>query len=77
MNWIKTKDQLPETETPVLIVCNKIIRVGALFWEKPMFEEAYEAYKYWDDPNNSLSDIWEDNEVTHWMPMPELPEELK
>lgn len=71
--WISTSRQLPSDETPVLIFRNGEIRVGERRWEYPGFEDTYRAFWYWDDPNDD-GQAWEDNnDVTHWMPLPEAP----
>jgi hypothetical protein len=70
--WIKTEDQLPPDETPVLIVRNGVPAIGELRWEHPSHEETYEAFRYWDDPNNDGQD-WQWPEVTHWMALPDVP----
>jgi hypothetical protein len=73
MKWISVDDRMPEDETPVLIVRNGEIRIGEIRWEHPSFEDTYEAFRYWDDPYDD-GQSWENFEITHWMPLPELPE---
>ena len=73
MNWIRIKDRLPEDETPVLIVINGIIRIAALYWEHPGFEDTYKAFQYWDDPEDD-GQAWEWFDVTHWRELPAMPE---
>ncbi len=73
MEWTSVNDGLPADETPVLIIHNGQIRIGAIFWEHPGFEDTYEAFKYWDDPNDDDGMPWEWGEISHWMPLPELP----
>ncbi|RQQ30509.1 DUF551 domain-containing protein [Burkholderia stagnalis] len=70
--WISTNDSLPEDETPVLIVHNGAVAVGELRWERPLYEETFSPFRYWDDPNNDGQD-WDWCDVTHWMPIPSLP----
>lgn len=70
--WIKTANELPPDETPVLIILNGEIRIGELRWEHPSWEETYEAFRYWDNPNDD-GQIWEWHDVTHWQYMPEIP----
>lgn len=70
--WKKTVNELPPDETPVLIILNGEIRIGELRWETPGWEETYEAFRYWDDPNDD-GQIWEWHDVTHWMEIPDLP----
>lgn len=71
-DWISTADELPDDETPVLIVHNGAIAIGELRWEHPSYEETHPPFRYWDDPNNDGQD-WDWCDVTHWMPLPSLP----
>lgn len=76
MEWISTKDRLPETETPVLAIVSTLEApvVLELRWEicNTMIESYFKDFVYWDDPNNDGQD-YADN-VTHWMPLPKIPE---
>lgn len=75
MKWISVEDRLPASETPVLVwFKNKEVRVASLEWEFPSYEDNYLAYRYWDCPYNDGQD-WEWFDITHWMPLPEPPEE--
>jgi hypothetical protein len=69
VRWISTEDQLPPDETPVLIIRRGVVAIGELRWEHPSYEETYQAFRYWDDPNNDGQD-WEWADVTHWMALP-------
>jgi hypothetical protein len=73
MKWIKVEDRLPPVDIPVLVLLGNIITVGVLVWEEPSWEETYEAYRCWDDPYNPGAD-WQWHDITHWMPLPELPQ---
>ena len=69
MGWISVKDELPNYRENVIVFTENHIdvghlargRYGSLWWER--------------DP----IDVWKDNEVlrdvTHWMPLPDEPEE--
>ena len=71
--WISTSRQLPSDETPVLILRSGEVRIGERRWDYPGFEDTYRAFWYWEDPNDD-GQAWEDNnDVTHWMPLPEAP----
>jgi hypothetical protein len=70
--WIKVKDKRPKEETPVLIVWRGEIRIGEIRWEYPTHEDSYQAFPYWDDPNDDGKD-WEWPDITHWQPLPEVP----
>lgn len=69
---VRAESRLPDDEAPVLIVRNGEFDIGELRWEHPGFEDTYQAFQYWDSPNNDGQD-WEWHSVTHWMPLPELP----
>ena len=74
MNWIKTSERLPEKETPVLILVLGEVRIGEIRTEYATFEDLHGDFDYWDDPANDGQDI-EWDRVTHWMPLPPLPED--
>jgi hypothetical protein len=74
MEWISSKERLPDDETPVLILVANNIRIGELRWEIPGYEDNYESYRYWDDPKDA-GQFWEGLDVTHWMPLPDPPTE--
>lgn len=70
--WVKTTEEWPDTDTPVLAVVNGDIRVAMLSWDYPSFEESYKPYQYWDDVYDD-GQGWSHEEVTHWMSLPEIP----
>jgi hypothetical protein len=47
--------------------------IAFLEWENPTHEETHEPFQYWSDDDGMLIIEW--FEVTHWMPLPELPED--
>ena len=63
MKWISVKDALPEDTREVLFL-----------WSNRWFEVGYydgnDWYEWWYD-GNICSD------VTHWMPLPDPPKQLK
>lgn len=65
--WISTADALPADETPVLIYLRGEIVIGERRWE-----DAYEAFWFWDDPTDDGQD-WGREEVTHWAYLPPTP----
>jgi hypothetical protein len=71
--WVKTEDELPPDETPVLVFFrSECIRIGEIRWENPSFEDTYESFRYWDDPQDDGQD-WQWNDITHWMHLPKEP----
>lgn len=72
MKWISTNEKWPKDETIVLIVYKGDIKLGGVFMDYPSHEEIYESFQYWDSPDGGAG--WECWEVTHWMPLPEVPE---
>jgi hypothetical protein len=70
--WVACADRLPAVETPVLILCKGQLRVGELRWDTPGYEDTYQAFQYWDDPDDD-GQCWEWGDITHWMPAPPLP----
>lgn len=71
-HWVSVTDYLPPDETPVLVLRCGAVRVGELRWEHPGHEDSYQAYRYWDDPNDDCQE-WEYDEITHWSPIPQPP----
>lgn len=70
--WIPVSERLPEPEKMVLlIVSGKIKNIS--------FVDAYELGEFDTDEGWILEmwPEWKDPKVTHWMPLPELPEEEK
>jgi len=68
--WIPVSERLPEPEKMVLlIVSGKIKNIS--------FVDAYDLGEFDTDEGWILEmwPEWKDHKVTHWMPLPELPEE--
>lgn len=70
--WISVSERLPEPEKMVLlIVSGKVKNIS--------FVDAYELGEF-DTDEGWILEMWperKDPKVTHWMPLPELPEEEK
>ncbi len=66
MEWISTKTELPKGEA-LLLTSSKVIKIGDLYDRK------WRIVGHWHyDGSNWKSDYAYD-EITHWMPLPELP----
>lgn len=72
LGWFSCSEKLPDEDTPVLIVLDGVVRIGELRREHPSWEETWQSYQFWDDPTNDGMD-WDWDSVTHWMPLPALP----
>nr|DAG22556.1 MAG TPA: Protein of unknown function (DUF551) [Caudoviricetes sp.] len=70
--WIPVKEKLPEPEKMVLLIVNGKVKNITLIG-------AYELGEF--DTNEGwileMCPEWKDPKVTHWMPLPEPPEEEK
>ena len=58
--WISVKDRLPEDDKEVLAYDSEHKEIVIAF-----YDSEYEEWTY---------DDWYDGEITHWQPLPELPE---
>ena len=99
--WISVEDKLPDTETEVLVVCNRngfrfvcpaIYEDGTVLTQDSMWSwydlDNYETYSeenddyfipegWWENRQFTPDDVYNnpvDCPVTHWMPLPELPD---
>lgn len=69
--WIPVGERLPEADEQVLAIVSGI-------WKNITFERAYELVN-WSSDEGWIMEAWpefENPEVTHWMPLPEPPEEV-
>lgn len=64
--WIPVTEKMPEDFVSVLIVAPGEHPL-------PLVHEAYHANNCWV----TLSVIYNDDEITHWMPLPPAPEEVE
>jgi hypothetical protein len=65
-NWISVKERLPEIEA-LLYTTSGIIVLG------DRYDNKWRVCGHWrHDGTNWISDLT-DNDITHWMPLPEPP----
>lgn len=69
--WISVEERIPEPLIDVLVHIN---RIGFYVLSMCPYHDS-ENLSYWSFPD-SWVDI-DENDVTHWMPLPEPPEELE
>lgn len=64
--WITVKDRLPETNRTVLVYMPELFNnIRTAFYAR-----------YWSENDEDWHEGWSTNmTVTHWMPLPEPPEE--
>ena len=67
--WISVEDKLPEPEKEVIIL-NKRKQIDIDF-----LTDDFDGGYYWWKSDDII--CCEDDEITHWMPIPELPKEEK
>jgi hypothetical protein len=73
-DWISVEDRMPSEGERVLALFKGewvVLEVGV---ENPSYEETFEPFKYWFEPFSDMLYI-EYYDVTHWLPLPALPEE--
>lgn len=69
MKWIKCSDELPEIDKDVLCIdLIKNMKVGKLDQDS-----LYPLNKSWITSDYHIHDF---DEITHWMPLPEIPNDL-
>ena len=67
--WISVKERLPETNKYCLVAI-KVYGYGDMYSDVAMYDG-----ELWVQDAGAYFDIIDKGEVTHWMPMPEPPEE--
>lgn len=68
LKWTNVKDELPEIDTPVLVLSNGFQKIGFYYPENE------------DDKTTFIDDehLWEVlTEVTHWMYLPDYPDDME
>lgn len=71
--WISVQDRLPEEGYVVLAIASGCPHANIIL------KEAYQIAEWCHEGGWILQEFpeWEDAEVTHWMPLPEPPEEVR
>lgn len=65
--WISVNDRMPEQKLVVLGYCQKT--------KKAFVGYCWDGEKYWKHIGASGAEYSVRSKVTHWMPIPELPED--
>jgi len=71
MKWIKCSERLPETGANNL-VCIKYIRPSRIAGQRYI---GVLGFLLPDGKTDKYHAAWKYEQVTHWMPLPELPED--
>lgn len=78
--WISVKERLPEINERVLVLEKNTENENMVYTCDTTIEVCYRADMcvggWIDDAGFALGERFYDVEVTHWMPLPEIPEEL-
>ena len=65
MKWINIKNEYPESDTNILVcLSNKAIRVSYYFQD---------SFGRWFSSADEIWDKYYTDDVTHWMPLPDMP----
>ena len=70
--WIRVEDELPENGIPVLVAVSYMHGEVCVAERLDVLEEGSGCFYRTDDEGSNL-----DGDVTHWMPLPEPPEEME
>jgi hypothetical protein len=80
-DWTVCKQELPPINTPVMVVMSdNSVRILELLVESPTWDETYQAFKYWSDPNVDIPIEDGVDTVIYWKELgfvPEIPEETE
>jgi hypothetical protein len=74
MNWISVKDRLPEKEDEYLVITKDLLNscVCLHIWDKILIRKK-EIFEWSRCLQESYDHPYPCGEVTHWMPLPKLP----
>lgn len=75
MNWINVNDRLPEQDQTVLAYGYFASEIGGEDETEMMIAKCVYNTSYWQIEDTCYYSCWL-YEVTHWMPMPEIPKTL-
>ena len=64
-NWISVKDELPPKENPPLTLSVNVLATNGNFIHKDYYDHSIKLWVRAVD--------WSIENITHWMPLPELP----
>lgn len=67
MKWIKVKDKLPPVDEDVILASEIAVTIGFYMNKGRVMKEGF-----WVLVNGEAEELYG---VTHWMPLPELPNE--
>lgn len=75
MKWTSVKDRLPKELNDCLVCAKNVCGKSNIFVAFMISGKwcTYDSLKIKNGTNNELSDVWWN--VTHWMPLPKIPEE--
>lgn len=77
MEWIKCSDRMPEEKERVLCYMEEEHFFFVGFFIKSQLPNDTEVTEHWEMDTEYLNcDTWRDDvfcDVTHWMPLPEIP----
>ena len=71
MNWISVKDRLPDWDVYTLWV----LKSGIMFIDDIDHDNSWKNFKLQHEYNDFAMN--HTDEITHWMPLPEPPKQLK
>ena len=82
MKWISVKERLPDGCNWVIVI-NNISRIWSVAMYSSFIQDATPKWNFYDNPEKGYSscgffgdqtDALSQEEITHWMPLPEKPE---
>jgi len=72
--WISVKDRLPEEGEEVLIFGQYLNDIPKILGVRSRYKGDQDWKYTWEGPDEW---VYRENDVTHWMPLPEPPKEKK